>query len=68
MRDFRLAARVLTHSPGFTIVAVVTLALGIGLNTTLFGIINPLLFRPLPVRDQGSLVRISSASARPDGP
>jgi predicted permease len=68
MNDFRLAVRVLTRSPGFTAVAVLTLALGIGLNTTLFGIINPLLFRPLPVRDQGSLVWISSASSKPDGP
>jgi len=68
MNDFRLAVRLLTRSPAFTVVAVLTLALGIGLNTTLFGIINPLLFRPLPVRDQASLVWISSASSKPDGP
>jgi putative ABC transport system permease protein len=68
MNDFHYAARVLMRSPGFTAVAVLTLALGIGLNTTLFGIINPLLFRPLPVRDQASVIWIASASSKPGGP
>ena len=59
-KDFRFAARSLRKSPGFTAVALLTLALGIGVNTAVFSIINNLFFQPLPVRDPGSLVVVAA--------
>jgi hypothetical protein len=57
-QDFRYAARELARSPGFTTIAVLILALGIGVNTACFSILDVTFFRPLPVRDTESLVRI----------
>lgn len=56
LQDIRVAARSLRNTPGFALVAVVTLALGIGLSTAVFTVADALLLRRLPVRDQSHLV------------
>jgi putative ABC transport system permease protein len=58
--NLRFALRLLSRSPGFTAVAVLTFALGIGANTALFTVSNALLLKPLPYADSGRLVLISS--------
>ena len=57
-RDVRYGIRTLLRSPGFTLVAVVSLALGIGANTTIFSVANAALYRPLPFDDPDRLVVI----------
>jgi hypothetical protein len=55
-RDLRLACRTLTHSPLFTLTAVLSLALGIGVNTAMFSILDRVLLRTLPVPNPDALV------------
>ncbi len=61
-RDVRYAARVLTKSPAFTATAVLTLALAIGANTAIFGVVNALMLKPPPVRDPDGLVWLFTGS------
>ncbi|HTU01147.1 MAG TPA: ABC transporter permease, partial [Candidatus Sulfotelmatobacter sp.] len=70
--DFRFAVRRLLKNPGFTIVAALTLALGIGVNTTMFSVLNALVLQASPAPDSGRLVSIFGTSAqaqsRPQSP
>ncbi len=67
MNDVRLAVRSLLRSPGFTVVAVVAVALGIGANTAVFTIVNSVLLRPLPFPEPAKLYALSIVMDGPFG-
>jgi len=58
IQDLRYALRMLRKSPGFTVVAILTVALGVGANTAIFTVTNGLMLHTLPVRDPGQLVEL----------
>src|SRR5262245_53108067 len=66
LQEIRHSLRLLASGPGFAIVATLSIALGIGVNSAMFSFHDAILLRPLPVREPNSVVTVSAAS--PDDP
>ncbi|HWC76824.1 MAG TPA: hypothetical protein VG778_05150, partial [Blastocatellia bacterium] len=62
IQDLRYAVRLLLKNPGFSLIAIVTLALGTGANTAIFSLINSAILRPLPVEKPNQLVALNNTS------
>jgi len=62
-RDLRYAARTLSRAPGFTVVSVLVMTLGIGANVALFTVVRSVLLKPLPFREPGELIRLYEQSS-----
>src|ERR1700749_168780 len=67
-RDLKFVTRSLAKTPGFTIVAILVIAVGIGVNTAVFSVINTVLLKPLTYPDPQSLVMLMNTSPRGSGP
>src|SRR5947208_3638760 len=63
MSSFRYAVRTIVKAPGFAAIAIATMALGIAANTAIFSVVNAVLLRPLPFRDEGRVVRVWATTA-----
>src|SRR5262245_34902798 len=64
LQDLRFGVRLLTKTPGFTAIAALSLALGIGANTTIFTLVNAVLLNPLPVEEPSQLVSVWTSDER----